>query len=195
MKKIGIYKITSPSGKVYIGQSADIEYRFNDYKRLRCKAQAKLYASFKKHGVENHTFEVIKECEVNELNYYERHYQEFYDVLDRDLGLNLKYTSVGDKKVVHSEETIQKIRQASIGNKNNLGRKHSEESKRKNSESKKKLYANGLPNPASKKVINTETNDVYISLSQMCRILNISINTMKPKLCGLRNNNTPFRYL
>jgi hypothetical protein len=35
MSKIcGIYKITSPSGKVYIGQSVDIKRRFTTYKIL-----------------------------------------------------------------------------------------------------------------------------------------------------------------
>jgi len=34
---IGIYKITSPSNKVYIGQSINIEKRFKSYKRYDCK--------------------------------------------------------------------------------------------------------------------------------------------------------------
>lgn len=29
----GIYKITSPSGRVYVGQSVDIERRFAEYRR------------------------------------------------------------------------------------------------------------------------------------------------------------------
>ncbi len=37
MKVVGIYKITSPSGKVYIGQSVDIEKRFKTYLRCSCK--------------------------------------------------------------------------------------------------------------------------------------------------------------
>ncbi len=31
---IGIYKITNPEGKIYIGQSIDIDRRFKEYKRL-----------------------------------------------------------------------------------------------------------------------------------------------------------------
>ena len=30
--KTGIYKITNPNGKVYIGQSIDIDKRWNKYK-------------------------------------------------------------------------------------------------------------------------------------------------------------------
>ena len=35
---VGIYKITSPSGRVYVGQSTNIEKRFAEYRGLRnCK--------------------------------------------------------------------------------------------------------------------------------------------------------------
>lgn len=42
MVKIGIYKIKSPSNRIYIGQSWDIDKRLNYYKRLLCKSQIKL---------------------------------------------------------------------------------------------------------------------------------------------------------
>ena len=59
---VGIYKITSPSGRVYIGQSVNIEKRFLSYsKLLRCKTQIKLFRSFLKYGVINHIFETIEE--------------------------------------------------------------------------------------------------------------------------------------
>ena len=57
---IGIYKITSPSGKVYIGQSRNIKNRKWRYKRLDCKSQVKLYSSFKKYGFDKHKFEIIQ---------------------------------------------------------------------------------------------------------------------------------------
>jgi group I intron endonuclease len=108
-KIIGIYKITNPEGAVYIGQTKDINNRFKYYKRLACKGQKKLYASLNKYGVENHTFEVVKECSINELNFWERYYQEFYYVLDNDFGLNLKYVNVGEKKQVVSDCSKEKI--------------------------------------------------------------------------------------
>ena len=46
----GIYKITSPSGKIYIGQSKDINLRIIYYKNARCKCQQKLYYSILKYG-------------------------------------------------------------------------------------------------------------------------------------------------
>jgi group I intron endonuclease len=240
MEIVGIYKITSPSEKVYIGQSEDIKTRWDDYINLRnCKNQRRLYSSFMYYGVENHTFEIIKECEPHELNYYERHFQEYYNVIG-EYGLNCILTNVGDKKKVYSEETRKKQSEAM------KGKKHSEESKQKNRESQKKLYENGYIHPMqdkkrseetrkkisesltgkkvseetrkkiseiakgkkhsegtkqkiseirSKKVINTETNEIYKSLSEMCSILGLKYFTLANKLNGNRKNNTPFRYL
>lgn len=96
--KIGIYKITSPKGKIYIGQSKHIEKRFYYYQRGRCEQQRKLYNSLFKHGWENHIFEIIEECEESELDCRERHWQDFYDVKDREKGLNCILTACGDKK-------------------------------------------------------------------------------------------------
>jgi group I intron endonuclease len=89
---IGIYKITSPSNRIYIGQSVNIEKRFTSYKRMYVKnqKQTKLYRSFLKYGVINHTFELIYECLELELNHYERHYQELFNCL-MDIKRELDY--------------------------------------------------------------------------------------------------------
>ena len=85
---IGIYKITSPLNKVYIGQSIHIEARFKSYKNIKtCKSQPLLYNSFLTLGVENHKFEIICGCEEVELNYIERYYQELFECLGKN-GLN-----------------------------------------------------------------------------------------------------------
>ena len=94
---IGIYKITSPTNKIYIGQSIDIEKRFLTYKLLRCKTQPALYLSFIKHNVENHIFEILEQCSIELLNERERYYQDFYNVLS--LGLNCKLTNTNDKNI------------------------------------------------------------------------------------------------
>lgn len=121
---IGIYKITSPSNKVYIGQSLDIENRFLDYKKLKCKAQPRIYSSLKKYGFESHVVEVIEECEIEILNKKERYWQDFYNCIGKN-GLNCQLVSTNELKKVHSEETRKKI---SIGL---TGLKHTEESKLK----------------------------------------------------------------
>jgi group I intron endonuclease len=131
---IGIYKITSPTKRVYIGQSINIEERFITYKNLACKGQTRLYESFKKYGVESHLFEIIHLCEKDELNELERYYQELNNVLSK-FGLNCQYVKTKTKKYVHSKETREKI---SNSNKGKTGRKFvmSEEHKHKIGQSK-----------------------------------------------------------
>lgn len=103
---IGIYKITNPKGKVYIGQAVDITRRENVYKRLNCKGQIKLYNSLLKYGFSEHIFEVVEECNVEELNERERHWQDFYNVLEE--GLNLKLTETLDRSGRMSKESIER---------------------------------------------------------------------------------------
>jgi len=80
---IGIYKITSPSNKIYIGQSTNIEQRWKDYnKMIRCKQQTRLYNSFQKYNVKNHKFEIIEECSTDELLERETHWKKHYKVLE-----------------------------------------------------------------------------------------------------------------
>lgn len=135
---VGIYKITSPTGKVYIGQSINIEQRFQYYAKLNCIEQVKLLRSLQKYTPENHNFEIIEECVESELNLRERYWQEQYDVLNKEKGLNLRYTKVGDRSGTMSEETRDRMSDSKKGEKNYMfGRKHSEETKKKISEKRK----------------------------------------------------------
>jgi group I intron endonuclease len=103
----GIYKITSPSGRVYIGESKDVMSRWLDYKGLNCKSQRKVYSSLKKYKYDNHIFEIVEECSFEDLLCRERYWQDFYDVLNG--GLNLKLTQCGDLKMEHSKESRGRI--------------------------------------------------------------------------------------
>lgn len=111
----GIYKITSPSGRIYIGQSGGISQRFRNYKCLHSYiGQTRLYASFIKYGVENHTFEIIEGCLFEDLNCRERYWQDFYDVIGKN-GLNCILQECGLLKRTASEETRRKIGEKSKG--------------------------------------------------------------------------------
>lgn len=121
MSKIcGIYKITSPSGRVYIGQSVDIKVRWRSYRKFSDsnKGQILLNNSFNKYTVENHTFEIIEECLEEDLNCRERYWQDFYNVLDE--GLNLMLQECGEQRRVLSEETLKRKSEASKGEKNGM---------------------------------------------------------------------------
>ena len=57
---IGIYKITNPLGRVYIGQSFNLAKREKFYKGHRSQMHQKLlFRSIVKHGWSNHCFEII----------------------------------------------------------------------------------------------------------------------------------------
>lgn len=103
---IGIYKVTNPKGKIYIGQSLDIFKRFKTYKGLHCPNQIKLRNSLAKYGVASHTFDVLEECAAEELNRKERYWQDYYNVLNN--GLNCILTNTGSKSGRQSQDVIEK---------------------------------------------------------------------------------------
>jgi group I intron endonuclease len=92
---IGIYKITNPKGKIYIGQTINWKERQKSYKCHHVKGQRKLYNSLIKYGWENHIKEIIEECSLNQLNEKERYWQEYFNVLEN--GLNCRLTKTDDK--------------------------------------------------------------------------------------------------
>jgi group I intron endonuclease len=110
---IGIYKITSPSGKNYIGQTIDWDQRQKMYKSLNCKNQRKLYNSIQKYGWDKHDKKLIEECDIKNLNIRERYWQEYYDVLNK--GLNCKLTQTNDKSGSTSKETKNLISLGMLG--------------------------------------------------------------------------------
>lgn len=161
---IGIYKITSPSDKVYIGQSINIKKRFATYRRLDCKNQSMLYRSFVKYGVENHIFEILEECSIEFLNERERYYQDLF--LIKNKTLNCKLTNTNDKSGFLSNETKLKISLSNKGKKrtkehieimrlNSLGIKMSEETKLKISNANK-----GRVSPMLNKKHSEETKKI-----------------------------------
>lgn len=74
---IGIYKITKKeNGKSYIGQSNDIERRFNEHKN---KKEIPIELAIQKHGVSAFNFEIIEECSLNELDEREEYWIAYYN--------------------------------------------------------------------------------------------------------------------
>ncbi len=110
----------SPSGKVYIGQAINISRRFAEYSKLTsCASQIVLYRSFVKYGVKAHTFVVLRECEVSQLNNWERHYQDLYNSTG-PAGLNCRLTGSTCKSGKMSKESILKRQQTRIRNGTNI---------------------------------------------------------------------------
>lgn len=61
MKKWYIYKITSPSGKIYIGKTYSMKKRMRHYKYGDYKGQTRLYSSLIKYGYDSHEIKVLDE--------------------------------------------------------------------------------------------------------------------------------------
>ena len=130
MKICGIYKITSPSNKIYIGQSIDIVKRWNVYHRLHCANQTRLYYSFKKHGTEKHKFEILCQCDKSELNNLEEYYIRLYQTFNSKFGMNLQCRN--DERIEISEETREKMSINRVGRKGYWkGKKLSEATRKK----------------------------------------------------------------
>ncbi len=167
-KIVGIYKITSPAKRVYIGQSSDILKRINKYKNLNCKDQPRLYRSLIKHGVKKHKFEIICQCETNQLDEIEVYYIELYQCFNNNNGLNLQS---GSRNYKISEETKAKISNTLKGRvSNNKGKKMSEEQKAKISLSmsgeKNHNYGKKLTDETKRKMSETRKGMKYKKLKE-----------------------------
>lgn len=148
---IGIYKITSPSNKVYIGQSRNIKRRWKEYMSVNSRKYPKLNSSFIKHGKKSHKFEIIetfKEDVLQDiLDKKEQFYMDFYKSKNHEL-LNLKEAGCYGK---HSEETKKIIKEK---RKKQVMLPRSEKFKKKMSEMRK-----GKNNPMYGKVVSKETRE------------------------------------
>lgn len=71
---IGIYKITKKqNGKSYIGQSNNIERRFQEHRTKGKTSRIPVDRAIEKYGVEAFTYEIVEECSLNELNNREQY--------------------------------------------------------------------------------------------------------------------------
>lgn len=187
----GIYRIISPTGRIYVGQSVDMGKRFENYRQGSYLGQTRLKNSMLKYGINLHSFEILEECKIEELNERERYWQEFYDVIGRN-GLNCKLTKTEDKSGKNSEEsnlqrsktmkekgykppsrlgckmkdsTINLIRQKATG------RGHSEETRNKISNNKK-----GKPNGRAKGVLKFNLDGTLLQKFRTTKEAGESVN-------------------
>ena len=202
---VGIYKIVSPSNKIYIGQSTNIEKRFETYKKFQCKGQPKLYKSLKKHGVDLHSFYKIEECFLENLNERERYWQYYYNVIEE--GLNLILTKTSNKSGYISQEIKNKISNSSLGVSRNKGRKQSLVEKQLRSEIKKGIkhstehienYKKSMIGKNSIPIICITTGDIFESIKEASIKLNISSSSIDNILQGrakfTRKDKLQFKY-
>lgn len=186
---IGIYKITNPKGKIYIGCTINYIRRRKEYSKLyNSKGQTKLYNSFIKYGIENHIFDIIEECSEEILS--ER---EIYWILHLNSiqnGLNIR---LGNRNGSLTSETKNNISKALKGRKNTWtksgggpkGYKYTEEQKQKLSQGLKEYYKHNAAKPKPKLVSPIIVNEIRekfkngIKRSDLSREYKVSWGTIK----------------
>jgi group I intron endonuclease len=140
---ICIYKITNPTGRVYIGQTINYTNRMRAYRNGHCKTQRRVYNSFLSHGYENHKFEIVEKCEESQLVERERYWIEFYDSCNN--GMNLNYGGASYRMLDETKKLMSIRRKLNptgvVGNKGenhyNWGKKATEVQRQRLSEAKK----------------------------------------------------------
>lgn len=87
---MGIYKITNRiNGKVYIGQSVNIQQRWYQHKSSFKNGNTLLYQAIRKYGLENFCFEIIEECPQEKLNEKEIYWIDYYNSFNYENGYNM----------------------------------------------------------------------------------------------------------
>jgi len=140
MDKQCIYKLTSPSGKVYIGRTNDfnrrmIEHKFNSEKRYKEKYDYALYKAIRKYGWNNFEKNIL--FETSDLEVLKKVEEEFilaYDAVKR--GYNNIYGSDGGDVYKDNPERLQRMKKINSekfsGEKNPMyGKTHSDETLKK----------------------------------------------------------------
>lgn len=218
----GIYKITSPTGRIYIGQSVNVLARWQSHRTDR-RQNTILCNSILKHGYDSHKFEILERCKESDLNRLEKHYVDKFDSFNSITGMNLR--DGGGSHGRFCDATKQKISRTRIERKI----KASKEQAQKQSASLRLAYATGKrPKPdmrgsrnpffgkhpsletishlskirtgllvsgrngRAKLVLNTQTGIFYDSVTDAALSIGRNANMIMEKLRGDRNNNTPF---
>ena len=160
----------------YVGSTKNSYIRKRNHFNLLRKEKhhsVVLQRAFDKHGEDKFKFIVLEEVDDN-TNLIER---EQWWLDNANCSYNISKTAIANKGRVISEETREKMRQAHLGVKHSewrrkqkseyqkgrgIGRKYSEESKKKMSETHKKLYSDGYKHPMMKKILQYDFNGNFI---------------------------------
>jgi group I intron endonuclease len=116
--KSGIYKITNPKGKIYIGCTNNLEKRIKNYQNGKITTQPLMFESWSKYGWDSHTFEILEYTE--NLIEREKYYIKLYDSFNNGLNAN----KGGGGIETHTEETKQLISEKGRANKGKRANSH-----------------------------------------------------------------------
>lgn len=144
----GIYKIISPNGKIYIGQSENVYRRWVLYKGKYIlnnnskKSYPKiLWRSLQKYGSQKHTFEIVEICDIDKLNEREIFWIDFYKTYNTRHGMNCTKGGEGVKGYKWSKKARLKQSLTHKGKKPwNKGIKPDEDAREKNRQAQIKRW-------------------------------------------------------
>ena len=114
MKRGVIYKITSPTGRIYIGKTVNFKSRMNSYKNLHNPTQRLIFNSIKKHGWDTHKVTILESCDFTLLNELEIKYiekEKSFIGMDK-MGMNLTLERMG----VSEEKIPRKLKEKELKN-------------------------------------------------------------------------------
>lgn len=105
-----IYKIESPTGSVYIGQTWNYNSREYSYSKKKCKNQTKLYNSINKYTWESHKMSIVVELPNDITQNILDTYEDVYLTAYKDLGINILNIRNAGSRGSHTEDTKIKMR-------------------------------------------------------------------------------------
>lgn len=137
MEKHYIYKLTSPSGKIYIGRSIDFAQRMLSHLSSANRGEKRpIYDAIRKYGWDRFTKEVIAEVYGDQTAYdTELFYITLYNSVEKGYNLSVETSHGGDnwKERKESQEYENFIKKMKVINDHSKmhGKHHSDEAKAK----------------------------------------------------------------
>lgn len=158
-----IYSIYNKiSKKRYIGQTIQPLHKriYQHFQQANKGINTPLYYAFRKYSRDIFEISLIEECEKLLLDEREQYWIDYYNTFNE--GYNCDLGGKGTKGLKHSEETRKKMSDSKKGKPSGRkGKINSEESNKKRSESLKKAYKNGIRKPRDYSDISGENNKNY----------------------------------
>lgn len=157
----GIYMIRNTvNGKIYIGQSHNIRWRWWMHKsslNANCCHNPHFQSAWNKYGEDCFEFSIVELCSVDELDEREQYWISFYHSQDQSVGYNIQSGGNSSRGWKMSPEAVEKIR------KSLKAHKRTPEHCRHLSEARKEYYKTHKQ-IGCKKVICVTTQEIFDSM-------------------------------